>query len=567
MGKKQRHNHPVLQVAIQGMHCASCEVLTEQRFKEIPGVESVEVSQPKGRALISYSRMPSLGQLQEALAGTEYKVLPQVQVAPERQPHRDYIGAAVAFGVVLALYFVLDWLKLVPKGLGIGETMSYGFIFLLGLVAAVSSCIAVTGGLLVAIGSRFSEAHPELQGWQKFRPVLHFNLGRVVGYMLLGGLVGAIGSAFTLSSRMTGVLSIAASLVMIVLGFQLLNIFPSIRGLVPKLPKGIAHKVQKASGTSDHPAAAFLLGSATFFLPCGFTQALQLYVLSKGSFEVGALTMLAFSLGTMPALLSLGALSSFLKGAAQRYFFRFAGATVVLLGLLAIGNGWALAGFSTLSAPTVQVTEPGDLQTAQQVDGKQVIEMEVVGYGYIPAHFKVLQGVPVEWHVDGTKTSGCATILQAPDLGITAALPSTEEKVIAFTPDKVGTFAISCPMGMTTRGASIEVVANTAIPTVSLPAATSQTTGEIQSFTLTYTNDKGFAPRQFTAKKDQPVELTVDIRGALSGCMSTLVGSDYGIVSRLKPGENKVRFTPTKAGTLKLTCPMGIPMAQFLITD
>ena len=73
---------------------------------------------------------------------------------------------------------------------------------------------------------------------------------------------------------------------------------------------------------------AFLLGGLTFFLPCGFTQALQLYVLAKGDVLTGALTMLAFALGTLPALLSLSALSSFAKGAFQRHFLKVAGAAV-----------------------------------------------------------------------------------------------------------------------------------------------------------------------------------------------------------------------------------------------
>ena len=82
-----------------------------------------------------------------------------------------------------------------------------------------------------------------------------------------------------------------------------------------------------------------MLGAATFFLPCGFTQALQLYVLAKASVAAGALTMLAFSLGTLPALLSLSAVSSFARGAFQRHFLKVAGVAVIVLGLMNIQYG------------------------------------------------------------------------------------------------------------------------------------------------------------------------------------------------------------------------------------
>ena len=84
---------------------------------------------------------------------------------------------------------------------------------------------------------------------------------------------------------------------------------------------------------------------------------------------------------------------------------------------------------------------------------------------------------------------------------------------------------------------------------------------------MTVTQAQGFYPNKFTAKKGIPVELTVDVETQLSGCMSTMIGSDYDIAASLKQGKNLVRFTPTTIGTVRLTCPMGIPMGEFAITD
>jgi len=473
MGNKRRKrnkdsSYRKMQVVVQGMHCASCEVLIERKFSKIEGVESVRANLSSGMAEVTHGGSLTVSQLQTALQDTEYTVsLPRSGDQPAVPTHtttaQDYHETIRVLVVVLAIYFILNRFDLIPEGLSVGENMSYGFIFAIGLVAAVSSCLAVTGGLLLAVAGRYAEAHPHMTGIKKFRPHLYFNVGRVVGYTLLGGLIGAAGSIFTLSTRLTGVLTIAASIVMIFLGFQLLNIFPDLRRFQPKLPKFIAHQVHGASESADHPTAPFMLGAATFFLPCGFTQALQLYILSKGSFTVGALTMLVFSLGTLPALLSLSALSSFLKGATQRHFFRFVGVVVVLLGILNIGNGLSLAGtdinlgtlFTNRSANSQEQSALASLE-----NGKQVISMKVVGYDYQPATFSVRQGVPVEWHIDGSQAAGCARSLIADGFDITVILPQNGEQVVEFVPQQTGTFPFSCSMGMTTRGAAITVVPN-----------------------------------------------------------------------------------------------------------
>ena len=90
--------------------------------------------------------------------------------------------------------------------------------------------------------------------------------------------------------------------------------------------------------------ASFALGAATFFLPCGFTLALQLYVLGQGSALTGALTMLVFALGTLPALAAISAVSSFVTGRAQAYFLKAAGAAVIVLGLFNIQYGLVQGG-------------------------------------------------------------------------------------------------------------------------------------------------------------------------------------------------------------------------------
>src|SRR5262245_29962952 len=280
---------------------------------------------------------------------------------------RDYLEIATAFLVVIAIIIALKHFDLLPKQFGVSETMSYGLIFVVGLVASVSSCIAVTGGLLVAVAAKYNELATNLTPMQRIKPHIYFNVGRILSYTVLGGAIGSLGSALMLTPAINGALTLIASAVMIMLGLQMLKLVPAFTRFLPTMPKSFGHFIYDLA-ERDANGGAFALGAATFFLPCGFTQALQLYVLAKGSFTVGALSMFAFSLGTLPALLSLSAMSSFATGSLQRHFLKFAGAAVIVLGIANIQYGLVLTGSDMNTTPaTATATAPNVRPTPDSV--------------------------------------------------------------------------------------------------------------------------------------------------------------------------------------------------------
>lgn len=584
-----QQNHKKVHLKINGMHCASCEILIERKFKQVPGVENIKVSHVSGHAKLYCSANPDLNQLNASIKEHGYTVSPwndqgrQVSEVAHKNSSKDYLQIGAIFLIVVAAYLVFNQLGLVPK-LGISENMSYGLVFLIGLVAAMSTCLAVTGGLLIAVAAKYNEQNPHLDGWQKFKPTLYFNIGRVVSYTVLGGIVGALGSVLTLSPRFNGIVMIAASAVMIILGFQLLKLFPWLSRFQPRMPKFIGHKIHDL-GDSNNKATPFLLGAGTFFLPCGFTQALQLYVLSKGDVTTGALTMLAFSLGTLPALLSLSALSSFIKGTFQQYFLKFAGVVVVLLGFFNVNNGLTLAGANFALIPSFGQISSGSVLAAsdpnvQVVGGKQIVNMKVTSLSYSPSKFTVIAGVPVEWHIDGTQAEGCAQVVTMPSLDITQYLSRDRETVISFTPQSTGQIPFSCTMGMTTRGSAFTVVENTqgiiAAVTDAAPSgntnATSGCNPEIMNCIETQkvsidVSQSGINPREVTVKKNIPVELTINDQVPLGGCMAVWVIPKYNVTMRMKIGAVKSTFTPTETGSIPVTCSMGGRMAQINVID
>ena len=476
-----------LALDIAGMHCANCEILIERRLKNIPGIVGVRASQSKGKAEIDYIGELEVDAVQRAIAKEGYTLSSWDEQNGRAKRHlrntsRDYLDIGAIFLLLFGLYLALQQFDFLSRGVAISDNMSYVLVFLVGLVASVTSCMAVTGGLLVAVAAKYNDANPDLAGIQKLKPHIYFNVGRIVSYTLLGGAVGAVGSALTLAPEVNAVLTILASIVMIVLGLQMLRLLPSLGQLQPRMPKSLAHKIHDLSAR-ESKAGAFLLGASTFFLPCGFTQALQLYVLAKASVVTGALTMLAFSLGTLPALLSLSALSSFASGNFQRYFLKFAGAAVIILGFVNIQYGFVLAQTSVKTAAIVDgekfklqsppaldqstvTAPPAPLsQSAEQtspVVQKQIVVMKVVGFDYVPNRFIVAEGVPVEWRIDASEAAGCGRILIMPRLRLQKFLSASSTTFINFTPPYAGEFAFNCGMGMMTPNSKFIVLSTTA---------------------------------------------------------------------------------------------------------
>ena len=105
------------------------------------------------------------------------------------------------------------------------------------------------------------------------------------------------------------------------------------------MPKFMAKHTVEVSKV-NHTLTPFVVGIVTFFLPCGFTQSMQIYTLSTGNFWVGGLTMLSFALGTLPVL-ALVSFSSFSiqNSSKSGIFFKSAGLVVIMFALFNLING------------------------------------------------------------------------------------------------------------------------------------------------------------------------------------------------------------------------------------
>lgn len=346
-------------------------------------------------------------------------------------------GAVV---VIIALYLIFNSIGIFNFSPNIEGPTNLGAVFLIGIIAAFSSCTAVVAGLVTAVSVSAANTHPNATFSSKIRPHLLFNAGRLGGFALFGAAIGAIGQAVSLSSTLNALLILAIAILMIGLGINLLDVIPNKFAIHP--PKWLSKRILKLSD-SKHPLTPVLLGAATFFLPCGFTQSMQLYALSVGDPLTSALIMTMFAIGTLPALLGIGVIASASKQNTLTLLSHAAGAIVVVLGIANLQNSAALFGWQLPSFTSEPETVESNLE-----NGEQVIQMEVTSYGvYQPDTLTVTEGVPVRWEIYGSKNMGCGSTLVMSAFGIQKDLsPGFNE--ITFTPTKSGTFTFTCSMGM-----------------------------------------------------------------------------------------------------------------------
>jgi sulfite exporter TauE/SafE len=273
------------------------------------------------------------------------------------------------------------------------------------------------------------------------KPHLLFHLGRLATFFILGGLLGAIGGWFDLSGPSMGWFTIFVAVILAWLGLNILGILPSLSSVGIRLPKKIMHlwnKVEK----SEHALAPVVIGGLTFFLPCGFTQSMQIFAIASGSFMTGAWTLLLFALGTGPVLLGLGVATTRFKNKKSIVFKKTVGFLVIIFALYTLVTGFALAGIN-VNLPTGSNTD----NIAEETGDVQIVEMKVDYSGFTPNVFRIKKGVPVKWIINGVKLSGCSSKIIVPDLGIEKQL-SPGKNTVEFTPLKAGTLNFSCWMGM-----------------------------------------------------------------------------------------------------------------------
>ncbi|MCC2165173.1 sulfite exporter TauE/SafE family protein [Brotaphodocola catenula] len=603
-----------IRLHIGGMTCVNCQNKIEKTLNHTEGVINAIVSYNNATADIVYNEEAiSLKEIITAIEKLGYEVIRRKKTAGS-----NIANTVCMLVIIVSLYVMLQSMGilnlLVPSQLA-DTKMGYGMLFVIGLITSVH-CIAMCGGI------NLSQCIPQVtQGeadntskMATFCPALAYNMGRVLSYTAVGfvlGLVGFLmggGTDVGFSILLQGILKIIAGLFMVIMGINMLGLFPWLRKFTIRMPKSLVRKVGNQKAKASRP---FLVGILNGFMPCGPLQSMWIVALAAGNPFAGALSMFLFSLGTVPFMLGLGSIVSVLGRRFTDQVMRIGAVLVVVLGLAMLSQGGSLSGWISpdlllvliiafcivgvlFSIPVenravkslvkavfpvivvgayalwifqgrlVQNSSAAE-NNAEVVDGVQVVSSTLQAGRY--PNITVQAGVPVKWVIDAPDGSinGCNNRILISDYGIEYTF-HTGENVIEFTPVNVGTVRYSCWMGMirgnifvmdgtgddiaaSSTEVSVPTPAGYTIPTETLAIAlptTDESGNEIQEVSIELT-DNGFSPAVIVVQRDLPVYWNIEnsLTDAENG--TNLLAPYYSTQLALGSGDNLLSLYPSES--------------------
>ncbi|EKN69848.1 heavy metal transporter [Neobacillus bataviensis LMG 21833] len=419
-------------IKVYNMTCISCEKRIERTVKKIHGVINVKANFTGQFADVEFNdEICSMNQIKAAINHAGYST--------ENGKGFKVIGIIIVSAAILLLGINTGSFNMEDKL----KNASYAVLFIVGLITSLH-CVGMCGGIMLSqtIGKESKNK------FEAIKPAILYNLGRVTAYTIIGGIVGAIGSVFALSLTTKSTMQILAGVFMIMMGFNMAG-FKAFRKVQFKLPASVIKIL-----TKPKPKTPFFIGMLNGLMPCGPLQTMQLYALGTGSAISGALSMFMFAIGTIPLMLTFGALSSLLSKGYTKKILKFSGILIVVLGLVMSNRGLALAGMNI--SPTSMLANIGafgnspaaaaNATNATLKDGVQVLNMTANVYGYTPNTLYVQKGIPVKWVVDGEQITVCNNTIVMPDMNVEQKLQSGKN-IIEFTPGSED-IPFSCWMGM-----------------------------------------------------------------------------------------------------------------------
>lgn len=429
---------------VQDMTCSSCELKIEKELMELKGVEKAKADYSMSKVYITYdSEIVALAEIIQAVSKAGYHAEEygkekkgKLAKGAVNKQNQESINQLLGMGIiVLALFVIIKntiGFNFIPE---ISQSMGYGILFVVGLLTSFH-CIAMCGG--INLSQCISYKHLDNTKMGNLAPSMLYNAGRVVSYTAIGGAAGGIGSVVSFSGAAKGLVAIGAGIFMVIMGINMLNIFPWLKKLNFRMPKIFGKKIY--NGNSKR--GPFYIGLLNGLMPCGPLQSMQLYALGTGSIAAGALSMFMFSLGTVPLMFGFGAVSTMFGKRFTGRLMKVSAALVIVLGVIMTGRGLSLSGISTASA---DISLSGNVAGVQ--NGVQTVSIDLQPRNYEP--IIVQKGIPVRFIINAEENSinGCNNSVIIPRYNIEKAL-EPGENLIEFMPEEAGNIPYSCWMGM-----------------------------------------------------------------------------------------------------------------------
>ncbi|MFM6755556.1 MAG: sulfite exporter TauE/SafE family protein, partial [Dolichospermum sp.] len=224
--------------------------------------------------------------------------------------------------------------------------LDLSLIILLGFLGSFGHCFGMCGPLTVAFSLSKQQKNPTWQQQLKFHTLL--NLGRMLSYTLAGAAIGSIGSVLVEGGQLAGIGSNLRHWIAIITGMMLIwfglgqikpGFLPHIPLLHPLLKSNLHNKLSadmmKLSAQTQWWTPV-ILGMTWGLMPCGFLYAAQIKAAATGNLWQGAVTMLAFGIGTLPIMVGVSVSTALLSQDRRSQLFQLGGWVTLVIGVITL---------------------------------------------------------------------------------------------------------------------------------------------------------------------------------------------------------------------------------------
>jgi sulfite exporter TauE/SafE/copper chaperone CopZ len=442
------------------MHCPSCELLLEKKLKKMDGVKDADASLNNHQVTVTYTMKrdkKDTEELNKQFAELGYTLHEELEESAEGSKLNKFLFSLVIASFVMFGFFIFIESE-VFKQFSLTESSSLPAFFVLGLVAGISSCAALVGGLLMSLSKQWIDLYGGKDKDKQAMPFILFNAGRLVSFAVLGVVLGFIGSFFQISLTFTAIITLLVAGMMILLGLQMMGIsyFNKFQLRVPKQFSSYISNEQNFQGKY----MPFATGALTFFIPCGFTLLAQTIALSTGNPITAGAMMFLFALGTLPTLAVLSFTSlTFQKNYALAGSFNLVvGILVIFFGLYTFNSQLNVLGLPSVNdAMNAVATEEPTNEPQNTALGATIVEesgeqyqqltMEARGFEYYPKSVELEAGIPTKLTVNNYDVLGCAKAMALTGMYDDVVFLEGPTSTAEFTPEP-GSYKITCTMGM-----------------------------------------------------------------------------------------------------------------------
>ena len=348
------------------MHCISCEVILEKAFKNIKWLTLISINHKKWILEVEFSNNYVYNELKKHIEKNNFSIVEDYNIEKHIQSKKITLEKVLKniilylwISVFIYLFTLIELYKYLPDT----SNLNYGGAFIMWIIASLSTCLAVTWWIIIGFSryidnTKWTYAHIKVQ-WL-------FQIWRILGFFILWWVLWKLWEILNIWFGFTSIFSFLIWFLFLYMWLYIIWVAPSITKFGFHLPKSFSTKIAKF----QNPKYAPIIWALTFFLPCWFTQSLQVIAIGSGDFMSWAIIMAIFAVWTSPVLFSVWLGSSYFKEKKFNWLNKLIWIILIFFGIFTITNAYNLLWVPN-SNKWLEI-----LETQKQVENN--LELEVI---------------------------------------------------------------------------------------------------------------------------------------------------------------------------------------------